>query len=131
MDSLSSLVELGADAFSIRNNGMAPLVIRGKIDGGTVHLQGGVSSQFLSALLIACPLAENETRIVVEGELKSRPYAEIPLDMLHEAGVRVEAEPQEFIVPGGQSFDLLTIPFPAISPLPLILWLRLQSPDRS
>lgn len=109
---LSSLVELGADAFSIRNNGMAPLVIRGKIDGGTVHLQGGVSSQFLSALLIACPLAENETRIVVEGELKSRPYAEITLDMLHEAGVRVEAEPQEFIVPGGQSFGLkdYTIP---------------------
>ena len=109
---LSSLSELGADAFSIKNNGKAPLVIRGKMSGGTAHLQGGLSSQFLSALLIACPLAERETRIIIEGELKSRPYAEITLDMLHDAGIKIEERGQEFIVPGGQSFGLeeYTIP---------------------
>ena len=68
------------------------------------HLNGGVSSQFLSALLIAAPLAEGDTRIIIEGDLKSRPYAEITLDMLADAGVRVEAKPQEFFVPGGQSY---------------------------
>jgi 3-phosphoshikimate 1-carboxyvinyltransferase len=80
--------------------------------GGTAHLQGGLSSQFLSALLIACPLAERETRIIIEGELKSRPYAEITLDMLHDAGIKIEEQKQEFIVSPGQSFGLkeYTIP---------------------
>src|SRR5512136_3119054 len=103
---LSSLSNLGAQAFSIRNNGRAPLVVRGKMRGGSARLDGGVSSQFLSALLIAAPLAKEDTKIVIEGELKSRPYAEITLDMLSEAGIRIEAGAQEFLVPGGQSFAL-------------------------
>ena len=109
---LSSLSELGADAFSIRGNGKAPLVIKGKMRGGTAHLDGGVSSQFLSALLIAAPLAESDTKIIIEGDLKSRPYAEITLDMLVDAGVRVEAKPQEFFVPGGQSYGLKSYTIP-------------------
>jgi 3-phosphoshikimate 1-carboxyvinyltransferase len=109
---LSTLSELGATAFSIRNNGKAPLVVRGKMRGGTAHLQGGVSSQFLSALLIAAPLAEKDTKIVIEGELKSRPYAEITLDMLADAGVSVQAKPQEFNVSGGQSYGLKSYTIP-------------------
>jgi 3-phosphoshikimate 1-carboxyvinyltransferase len=109
---LSTLSELGATAFSIRNNGKAPLVVRGKMRGGTAHLQGGVSSQFLSALLIAAPLAEKDTKIVIEGDLKSRPYAEITLDMLVDAGVSVQAKPQEFFVPGGQSYGLKSYTIP-------------------
>ncbi|HOU71493.1 MAG TPA: 3-phosphoshikimate 1-carboxyvinyltransferase, partial [Methanothrix sp.] len=109
---LSSLSDLGAQAFSIRNNGKAPLVIRGRMKGGTARLDGSVSSQFLSALLISAPLAEEETRIVIQGELKSRPYAEMTLDMLAEAGIRIEPGEQEFLVPGNQSFGLkgYTIP---------------------
>lgn len=109
---LACLSELGAEAFSIRNNGKAPLVVRGKMKGGTAHLNGGVSSQFLSALLIAAPLATDDTRIIIEGELKSRPYAEITVDMLTEAGAHIDATPQEFFVPGGQSYGLkgYTIP---------------------
>jgi 3-phosphoshikimate 1-carboxyvinyltransferase len=109
---LSSLYDLGAVAFSIRNNGKAPLVIRGKMRGGTALLSGGISSQFLSALLIATPLAEEDTKIVIEGELKSRPYAEITLDMLREAGVRVQAEAQEFYVRGNQSYGLKSYTIP-------------------
>ena len=109
---LSSLSDLGAQAFSIRNNGKAPLVVRGRMKGGTARLDGSVSSQFLSALLISAPLAEEETRIVIQGELKSRPYAEMTLDMLAEAGIRIEPGEQEFLVPGNQSFGLkgYTIP---------------------
>jgi len=87
-------------------------VVRGKMKGGTAHLNGSVSSQFLSALLIASPLSEQDTRIVIDGELKSRPYAEMTMDMLAEAGIRIEAGTREFIVPAGQSFHLkgYTIP---------------------
>ena len=109
---LSALNDLGTNAFSIRGNGKAPLVVKGKMKGGIAKLNGGVSSQFLSALLIAAPLLENDTRIIIEGDLKSRPYAEITLDMLADAGVRVEAKAQEFYVPANQTYNLkdYTIP---------------------
>ncbi len=80
--------------------------------GGTAHLNGGVSSQFLSALLIAAPLAEDDTRIIIEGELKSRPYAEITLDMLSDAGARVTAERQEFQISGNQTYNLRSYTIP-------------------
>ncbi len=109
---LSALNDVGAQAFSIRNNNKAPLVVRGKMKGGTAHLNGGVSSQFLSALLIASPLAEGDTRIIIEGELKSRPYAEITLDMLSDAGVKVNVSRQEFVVPGNQTYNLRSYTIP-------------------
>ena len=109
---LSALNNLGVDAFSIRGNGKAPLVIRGRMKGGVAKLNGGVSSQFLSALLIASPLAQGDTKIVIQGELKSRPYAEITLDMLEDAGATIKAKDQEFEIKGGQSYNLprYTIP---------------------
>ncbi len=109
---LSSLNDLGAKAFSIRNNGKAPLVIQGKMRGGVARLNGGVSSQFLSALLIAAPLATSDTKIVIEGNLKSRPYAEITMDMLGDAGVRVEDRAQEFLVKGNQTYNLKSYTIP-------------------
>jgi len=109
---LSCLNELGATAFSIRNNSKAPLVVKGKMRGGTAHLNGGVSSQFLSALFIAAPLAQGDSKIVIEGDLKSRPYAEITLDMLADANVRVQASRQEFLVPGQQSYSLQSYTIP-------------------
>jgi 3-phosphoshikimate 1-carboxyvinyltransferase len=109
---LSSLNDLGAKAFSIRNNGKAPLVIQGKMKGGVARLNGGVSSQFLSALLIAAPLAANDTKIVIEGNLKSKPYAEITIDMLGDAGVRVEDQAQEFLVKGNQTYNLKSYTIP-------------------
>ena len=109
---LDCLNELGATAFSIRNNGKAPLVVRGKLNGGKSRLNGGVSSQFLSALLIALPLAEVDSRIVIEGDLKSRPYAEITLDMLADAGAEIDARPQEFLISGRQSYNLRSYTIP-------------------
>ncbi|UEC42064.1 MAG: 3-phosphoshikimate 1-carboxyvinyltransferase [Methanothrix sp.] len=109
---LKSLNDLGAEAFSIKRNECAPLVVRGKIRGGRTVLDGRVSSQFLSALLISCPLAEDDAEIVIDGELKSRPYAEITLEMLEEAGAKVETDFKRFFIPGGQRYRLeeYTIP---------------------
>ncbi|MDF0589705.1 3-phosphoshikimate 1-carboxyvinyltransferase [Candidatus Methanocrinis natronophilus] len=103
---LKSLNDLGGEAFSIKRNDCAPLVVRGKIRGGRTVLDGRVSSQFLSALLISCPLAEDEAEIVIDGELKSRPYAEITLEMLEEAGGKVETDFERFFIQGGQRYHL-------------------------
>jgi 3-phosphoshikimate 1-carboxyvinyltransferase len=109
---LSALNDLGVNAFSVRGNGKAPLVVQGRMKGGVAKMNGSVSSQFLSALLIASPLAEGDTKIIIEGELKSRPYAEITLDMLKEAVARIEAGKQEFEVEGGQSYNLKSYTIP-------------------
>ena len=103
---LNSLRDLGAEAFSIKRNDCAPLVIRGKVRGGRTVLDGSVSSQFLSALLISCPLADGDSEIEIKGDLKSRPYAEITLEMLEGAGAKIETDFRRFFIGGGQSYDL-------------------------
>ncbi len=106
---LLALNDLGAEAFSTRDNGMAPIVVRGKLRGGKTFIDGSVSSQFITGLLIACCLAENDTEIVVCGELKSRPYVDITLEMLELAGAHVaidEGANLTFMVEGSQQFDV-------------------------
>jgi len=100
---LRSLNDLGADAISLEGNGNPPVRILGRLKGGQTILNG-VSSQFLSALLIACPLAENDTIITVEN-LHSSPYVDVTLRHLSEAGAVVERDGGTFHVPGGQGLD--------------------------
>lgn len=105
---LNALCDLGAEVFSTRNNGMAPIVVRGKMKGGNVHIDGSISSQFISALLVACPFAENETTIFIKGELKSKPYVNITIDMLKDAGARIitDEKANSFNIPPNQKYDL-------------------------
>ncbi len=105
---LNALNDLGAEAFSTRGNGMAPLVVRGKMRGGRVYIDGSISSQFISALLIACPFAQNRTAIMIKGELKSRPYVNITIDMLRDAGAKIEADERvnSFTLPPEQEYNL-------------------------
>jgi 3-phosphoshikimate 1-carboxyvinyltransferase len=106
---LLALNDLGAEAFSTRNNGMAPLVVRGKLRGGKTFIDGSVSSQFITGLLIACCLAEKDTEIVVRGALKSRPYVNITLEMLELAGAKITVEEGNnlvFTVEGRQTLEV-------------------------
>ncbi len=110
---LNALNDLGAEAFSTRNNGMAPLVVRGKMRGGRVYIDGSISSQFISALIIACPFAHDKTAISIKGELKSRPYVDITLQMLRDAGAKIVEEGQgTFTIPPQQEYDLKSYSVP-------------------
>jgi len=104
---LNALNDLGAETFSTRNNGMAPIVVRGKMRGGRVYIDGSISSQFISALLIAAPFAKNETRLMIKGEMKSRPYVNITIDMLKDAGAKIIVDgPNAFTIPPEQEYNL-------------------------
>jgi 3-phosphoshikimate 1-carboxyvinyltransferase len=104
---LNALNDLGAETFSTRNNGMAPIVVRGKMRGGRVYIDGSISSQFISALLIACPFAQNETRVMIKGELKSRPYVNITIEMLKNSGAKIILDgPGTFIIPPEQEYNM-------------------------
>ncbi len=107
---LRALSDLGADAFSTRGDGTAPIVVRGPLKGGSTRISGSISSQFISALLIACPLANEDSTISVEGELKSRPYVDVTLEVLREAGIVIDERDDSgslrFVIKGNQTFDL-------------------------
>lgn len=85
-------------------NGYPPVRITGPVVPGTVAVDGTVSSQFLSGLLMALPLAEGNSLVRVEN-LKSRPYVEMSLQVLKTFGVKVENHGfSEFRIPGNQKY---------------------------
>ena len=106
---LDVLNKMSVEVFSTRNNGCAPIVVRGGLRGSAAEIDGSMSSQFISALLIACPLAAEDTILSVKGQMKSRPYVDITIEMLAEAGVKIlldENNGIRFIIPANQKYDL-------------------------
>ncbi|AEN07115.1 3-phosphoshikimate 1-carboxyvinyltransferase [Halolamina sp.] len=102
---LSALDELGTRAESTRRNGQAPLVLGGPLSGGEVAIPGDVSSQYITALLMAGAVTDEGLDIELETALKSAPYVEITLEVLDAFGVDAEHTADGFRVPGGQQYD--------------------------
>ncbi len=103
-DLVDGLRQIGADVRYLGNEGFPPLhILPAPIRaGGVVRVRGDVSSQFLTALLMALPLAGVETTVEVVGELISKPYIAITLDLMARFGVEIQREGwQRFTVPGG------------------------------
>jgi 3-phosphoshikimate 1-carboxyvinyltransferase len=100
---LASINDLGGKAQSTRGNGKPPLVIEGRIKGGRTAVEA-VTSQYLSSLLIAAPLAEGETIIDVP-LLNEQPYVTMTLAWLDRLGIQYEnRDYRQFTVPGGQAY---------------------------
>ncbi len=114
---LEAIEGLGGRAESTRDNGQAPLVIGGPIQGGEVSIPGDVSSQYVSALLMAGAVTDEGIEIALETELKSAPYVDVTLELLEAFGVGAEplgtdgedgvrsAGAAGFTVAGGQSYE--------------------------
>lgn len=86
---VDALRELGADIEYLENEGYPPLRITGKeLNGGAIRLKGDVSSQYISALLMIAPMLKNGLRIFLTGEIISRPYINITLQMMGDFGVQ-------------------------------------------
>lgn len=82
-DLIDALASLGVLITSVRGNGCPPVeVLAGGLPGGSVRLRGGVSSQYLSALLMAGPYGASDLDVTIEGELVSRPYADLTLEVM-------------------------------------------------
>jgi 3-phosphoshikimate 1-carboxyvinyltransferase len=88
-DLLAALRALGIRNTS--NEGFPPVTINGgTFEGGRVELNGNVSSQFLSSLLLSAPYARHPVTIVVRGTLVSRPYVDMTLHVMRSFGSNVE-----------------------------------------
>ncbi len=103
---VEAIKALGADVSFTRDNGNMAITVRSKLKGGQTDVDASISSQFISSLLIACPKAEKDTKIKVEGGLVSKPYVEITLDVLKDAGIKIEHTENfdQFFIPAGQEF---------------------------
>ncbi|GAA0537771.1 3-phosphoshikimate 1-carboxyvinyltransferase [Halorubrum ejinorense] len=113
---LDALGDLGVRAESTRANGRAPLVVSGPLAGGEVAIPGDVSSQYVTALLMAGAVTDEGIAVDLTTPLKSAPYVDITLELLADFGV--EATPLDeagdaldgaagaagFSVPGGQTY---------------------------
>ncbi|EXU73721.1 3-phosphoshikimate 1-carboxyvinyltransferase [Erwinia mallotivora] len=102
---VDALRQGGAKVDYLEMQDYPPLRIHGGFTGGEVSVDGSVSSQFLTALLMAAPLAPNDTNIVIKGDLVSKPYIDITLNLMKSFGVTVSNQNyQEFHVAGNQQY---------------------------
>ena len=87
---VDALNRLGADIGYLGKAGYPPVRVRGRgLRGGAAEIDGRLSSQFLTALLLAAPLAKAPVQLEVAGELVSKPYIDITLDLMARFGARV------------------------------------------
>ncbi|HAK5376942.1 TPA: 3-phosphoshikimate 1-carboxyvinyltransferase [Salmonella enterica] len=102
---VDSLRQGGANIDYLEQENYPPLRLRGGFTGGEIEVDGSVSSQFLTALLMTAPLAPEDTTIRVKGELVSKPYIDITLNLMKTFGVEITNHHyQQFVVKGGQQY---------------------------
>ena len=106
-DLVDALLQLNADITYLNEEGYPPLKISPSeiIINGSVKIRGDISSQFLTALLMAIPLTKKEVSIEIVGDLISKPYIDITLNLMNRFGVQVKKiDWQYFVIPGSGGY---------------------------
>lgn len=102
---VDALRQGGAKIDYLEQENYPPLRLHGGFQGGEISVDGSVSSQFLTALLMTAPLAAQDTQISIQGDLVSKPYIDITLHMMKAFGIEVRNENyQRFFVAGRQQY---------------------------
>ncbi|MCC5878665.1 MAG: 3-phosphoshikimate 1-carboxyvinyltransferase [Idiomarina sp.] len=104
---VDALNQLGAGIEYLQHEGYPPLRIQGRLfNGHSVCIDGSLSSQYVSALLMVLPYNPKATHLTLIGELVSLPYIELTLAMMAAFGVDVErVSEREYIIPGAQTYQ--------------------------
>ncbi|HUE73276.1 MAG TPA: 3-phosphoshikimate 1-carboxyvinyltransferase [Pirellulaceae bacterium] len=104
-DLAEALRQLGADVFCESPNGCPPVVVRASgLRGGTAGIRGDISSQFLSAVLMAAPLAAQPVSMAIEGKLVSVPYVVMTSEVMAAFGVGGAYKPSGFYMHAPQPY---------------------------
>ncbi|MHC1604725.1 MAG: 3-phosphoshikimate 1-carboxyvinyltransferase [Candidatus Methanofastidiosia archaeon] len=104
---LAALRQVGVNCASTRGNDLPPITVHGGgIKGGSAKMRGDISSQFISAMIFACPKASKKTELYITTSVQSRPYIEMSLDVLSKHGIEVMAanDYTHFTIPPQQEF---------------------------
>lgn len=107
---VDALRTLGADITYIENEGFAPLRIKGTtLKGGKVTINGNVSSQYISSLLLIAPSLELGLDLEFEGAITSIPYIKMTLSLLNTLGIKTTFEGQKITVASKEKIEDTTI----------------------
>lgn len=99
---LAALESTGAACTS--NGGFPPVTVKGPNRGGKVSIDGGVSSQFITSLLMVSPMLENDSEVTVEGSMVSAPYLDVTVHMMRLFGASAERDGNVFRIKGGTGY---------------------------
>jgi 3-phosphoshikimate 1-carboxyvinyltransferase len=99
---LDALSQMGVECRS--DNGRPPVEIKGCNKGGKVTINGSVSSQFITSLLITSPMLSNDTEIIIEGKTVSEPYLDVTTHIMGLFGVASKKRGNTFRVEGGTGY---------------------------
>ncbi len=118
---LDALESIGAKCSS--NDGKPPVEVSGIIKGGELSILGNISSQFISALMIAAPLSQNGIILNIEGDLVSKPYLDATISIMKKFGVDVKTEiPYKKYSINNQTYNSSSVTIPSdFSSLALLL----------
>ncbi len=102
---VDALRQLGAEIEYVEADGYPPLNIKGKkLRGGNLTLKSNTSSQFISAILMIAPTLEGGLHLTLDGDIISRPYIQMTLDLMAYFGVESKWEGHEIIIPEKEYF---------------------------
>ena len=108
---IDAMNRLGAEVLSTRGNGMAPVLVRGRLKGGCTELDA-VTSQYLSSMLIHAPLLDNDTEIVLT-RLNEIPYVQMTMWWLENQGIKYSNDNfKRFCIKGGQKYKAFNTAIP-------------------
>lgn len=85
-------------------DGKIPLTIEGKLTPGTFEIAGNISSQYITGLLLALPILDGDSKIVLTTQLQSKPYVDMTIKIMGDFGVEVEEKPYGYFVRGNQKY---------------------------
>lgn len=108
---VDALRQLGADISYAENEGYPPLNIKGKkLTGGELTLKSNISSQFISAILMIAPTLQGGLTLTLDGDIISRPYIQMTLDLMAYFGVESQWEGHTITIPektyAAETFDV-------------------------
>ena len=86
------------------DNDLLPMRLSGRLSGGAYPIAGNVSSQYITGLLLALPMCEADSEIVLTTRLESAAYIDITLEALSSFGIRVDRTERGWRIPGGQRY---------------------------
>ncbi len=88
----------------INYSGTMPFEMKGKLSPGVFELEGDISSQFITGLMFALPLLEDDSEIVLMSRLESKPYADMTIKCLESFGVNITETDKGYFIKGRQSY---------------------------
>ncbi|MBA3750950.1 MAG: 3-phosphoshikimate 1-carboxyvinyltransferase [Nitrosopumilus sp.] len=128
-DLIKSLNQLGVDCFSSKISNTPPLIIKGGgIRGGETQINGQISSQFISSLLLSSVYAKTKVRIKILGNQVSKPYIHSTISIMKKFGIEVSNEINTI---NNEDYPYYSLPSPAKKNIPSIIYPSINIVDKS